>query len=69
MQVELSDSEIQVVCVALAYLRDTYNDQAESTKTATLPEGRPLVEMEADYTSSANSLQALIDKLTPLFKP
>jgi len=69
MQVELSDGEISVVCVALAYMRDAYNDLAESTKTAGLPEGQPLVEMEADYTASADSLQSLIDKLTPLFRP
>ena len=69
MQVDLSDREIRVVCAALAYLRDSYSDLAESTKMAGLPEGRPLVEMEADYTASADALQSLIDKLTPLLEP
>ena len=65
MHVELSVGELCLVCVALAFLRDSYTDMAESCEA----QDPPLVQSAADNEASARSLTALVDRLKPLIKP
>ena len=68
MQVELSAAELRLVCVGLAFLRNSYQEDADACQ-ARSAEGPAFVEMAADHGGSAASLQSLIDRLRPLLRP
>lgn len=67
MQVELSDAELSIVCVALSFLRASYEDEANHWKVASVNDVS-LAGMSEDSAASAQRLTPLLNRLAALLE-